>query len=76
MSADIKPLRDRVREFRFNTIAESVARLGSVYRAALELGIHRNAIYREFRLSGSRLTIAKLKSQRRLKVRATKTQHS
>jgi len=65
-----------VKEFRFNLIADTVIRMGNVQRAARALGIHRNAIYREFRLNGSRLTIRSLQIQRRLKFSATKSQHS
>lgn len=50
-AADIRPLREREIEFRVSEILREVQRQeGNICKAARVLGVHRNTIYREFRM--------------------------
>ena len=61
----------QVREFRAKVMLDTVIRAGSVCAAARVLKIHRNTIYRELKLNGTRLTVAKLRRvQMKLKLTA------
>ena len=67
----------QVREFRAKVMLDTVIRAGSVCAAARVLKIHRNTIYRELKLNGTSLTVAKLRRvQMKLKLTAQSAQQS